>query len=344
MQALLAGIAASLAAFLTDGAFAADPYPDQRNLPAAELKAATEAMRARAGADAGLPLVASGTRGGNAYAVFAAPAERAAPILSTQRRVLCTGSGAQWSCEPQVFYRFTQGRLVQSFAYQAKGVREDPAIAFKIVGYFGQCVGPQYAGKIGRPLPGGMPAVAEVVQEATRITVTANAGNTFELAEAKPGPGQTCAYTLQSARVAEVAAVAPAASSPELPATSGAAPTATAGAAPVSGWRHLVDRIAGVAIGMNLIAAALALGVPIYARRKRGRRAAAMNAALTAAAAVAFAILVVVLLKLAGTPDAGHRLRFVIPATLAALASALVWGIIGALAARAAQRPKKAAA
>jgi len=343
MRALLAAVAA----FLASGAIAADPYPDQRGLSAAELEAATATMRA-VPANAKMPLVASGKRDGDAYVVFAAPAEQPAPILGIQRRVLCTSAGgAPWRCSPQVFYRFKQGRLVQSFAYQAKGVAEDPVIAFKVVGYFAQCIDAQYAAKTGRRLPGGMPAIAEVVQDAKGVTVSANAGNTFELAETKPEPGQACAFTLQTGRVAASPEVASAAQAPEQaqePAPSASAPAQPAAAAPVSGLRHLLERIAGVAIGMNLIAAALALLIPFYARRKRGRRAAAMNATLAAAATVAFAILVVVLLKLAGVHEAGARLRLVVPATLAALASAIVWGVIGAAAQRAAERPKKAAA
>jgi hypothetical protein len=328
-------LAAAVAALLCGTALAADPYPNQSGaVGPADLNAAAEAMRATAGAGAKLSLLASGRRADVVYAVFAAAPEQTIPILSTQRRLLCTsGPGAPWTCAPQVFYRFAQGRLTQSFSYQAKGVAEDPQMPFRIVGYFANCVD-------------AMPAIAEVIQDAKRVTVTAGSGDVYVLTDTpQDKESERCPFTPQTVQRGKSAALAEQKATESAPqAVAQQAPAALdppAAAAPASGLRRLLGLLAGIAVIVNLGAALGALGMPFFVRRKRGRRAAAMTSTLFTATTVAAAIASIVFIRFSAMPGAGRYLGLVVPATVLAVVSCVYWSVVGMLAARAA-RPKKA--
>ena len=327
-------------------AWAADPYPDQRGeLASSELAAATAAMRAMPRADAKLPLYASGRRANVAYAVFGGPGEQAAPVLYVQNRVLCTAPESRWTCAPQIFYRFMQGKLVQSFAYSTRGMAEDPQMPFRIVVWAGRCLGPQYAEKIGGPPPAGMPQLAEVVQDAKRVVVITASGDTYELTEPAAAPGQTCPFELQSARVgaSALASAGLRGQDTTAPERVEAAPPLLEGpaAAPVLVSRHpALVWVVRAAILFCALAGIAALVLPFAVRRVRGRRAAATVSTLLTAAAVAGAIASLVAIRFAGNPGAARSLSFLLPLTAVAIASCVVWTVIGILAAR--PKPKKA--
>lgn len=338
LRRIAASIFAAAAAVAAVATRAADPYPDQPGaLSAAELRAATAAMSAQPGADAKLPLTASGRRDSGAYAVFARAPQQVAQILSTQQRVLCaSSSGAPWTCAPQLFYRFTQGRLVQSFAYSARGLAEDPQMPFKIVAWAGRCLGPQYAEKTGKPPPPGMPAIAEVVQDAKRVIVTTGAGDAYELTEPPPERGQTCPFALQSLGTS----TAIMGSETLTPQRAEAAPQPLESRPPSPAVHPALVWVVRIALLLCALAGIAALVLPFVVRRVRGRRAAAAASTLLTAATVAGAIVALVANRFAGVSHAARSVSFIVPLTGLALASCVVWTVIGILAAR--PKPKKA--
>jgi hypothetical protein len=97
---------------------------------------------------------------------------------------------------------------------------------------------------------------------------------------------------------------------------------------PVSELRQVFDHLTDLSVFLNVAFGMLALVVPPLSLKK-GREAAARAAAWLTAASGVTAAAVIVFLKLAAIPDTGNCLLLVIPATLIALVSGVIWVVVG---------------
>lgn len=89
------------------------------------------------------------------------------------------------------------------------------------------------------------------------------------------------------------------------------------------------DKLADISFVLNMICGLGTLAGPILAFSLAGRKAAARTAGILTLATVATGLADLVFLKLAALADTGFSLLLVIPLTMLAILSGIVWLIVG---------------
>lgn len=338
-----------------------DPFPDQPGaLSAEEIQAATGAMASAPGTGPALPLVASGKRSPGhlmpSYALFAGPLENYSDRVRTRKQIICNFMAGAWRCgAPVDQFRMSANGIEHVFTYQIVQARGDRQTAVDVVDFvYSQCFNTQFAALGGTPFTPSPDAdfVSVVLDDGTgytAITGPLGDGDSYRL-EKTDRSADGCGFRIRHARMAKSGVMLPQSHAREQAQArqEGEAQLRRAQAereesvraigvpvgAPVSDLRSIFGKLTDLALGLNALLAVAALIGP-FNELAHGRKESAVRiAVILTSATVVLAAAVVVFLKLAALTDTGYSLLIVIPLTLLAVLSCVIWVVVGALARR----------
>ena len=202
-----------------------DAFPDQPGaLSAAEIQAASDAMKPLLGTEPALPLVASGKRNpGHVmpyYALFASPLVNFSDRVKTRRQILCNvfafgGTSGKWQCsKPHDELRVSANGIEHVFTYQATQGSGDRQSAVDLADFmYSRCFVAQYAAIGGRPFTPSPDSdfVSAVLDDGKGFDVRTGPllnGDSYGL-EKTDKRADNCRFRIQHARMSKTGVVLP---------------------------------------------------------------------------------------------------------------------------------------